>query len=240
MTNIAEQTLATIVSNNNKTVPVLEKHNLDYCCRGKRTLTEACLEKHIPVEKIIQELQQFTNAEVKPAFSFNTMNAEQLINYIVLHHHFYVRQSMPLIISHLEKVAAKHGDSFPYMRTVLELFNEINKDMTSHMEKEEAVLFPRIKGLENLFTSKTHADIATAYISAPINVMETEHDQAGRILSNIRELTNDYAIPTEACTTFRIVLSELKDFEEDLHRHIHLENNLLFPLANNMIQSLNN
>jgi len=240
MTNIAEQTLAIIVTNNNKTVPVLEKYNLDYCCKGKRTLSEACRESNVPVEKIIDELREFTAPEETPATTFNDMNAEQLINYIVLHHHFYVRQSMPLIISHLEKVAAKHGQHFSYMPVVLQLFSEINNEMTAHMQKEESILFPRIKELEKLFYSNEISPINENYISAPIHVMEAEHDYAGDLLYKIRELTNNYAIPTEACTTFRISLAELKEFEEDLHRHVHLENNLLFPLANKMMQSFKN
>ncbi len=238
MTNIAEQTLASIVTNNNQAVPVLEKHDLDYCCKGKRTLSAACFEKGLSVNDIVSELQQLAVIEDKQHIPFTAMNAEQLISYIIIHHHFYVRQSMPSILNHLEKVAAKHGDHFPYMRRVLKLFLEIKEEMTTHMQKEENILFPRIKGLEVLFNKNEAADIADNYINAPIEVMEAEHDHAGEILYEIRQLTNNYTTPTEACTTFKISLAELKEFEEDLHQHVHLENNLLFPLAETMLKTL--
>ena len=235
MTNIAEQTLATIVTNNHFTVPVLEKYHLDFCCKGKRTLAEACSEKGLSIEAISEELERSTTALQNNKMPFTAMNAEQLISYILIHHHFYVKQSMPTILGHLEKVAAKHGDRFPYMVEVLSIFKEINEEMTSHMYKEETILFPRIKEVEALSETAQTRNLAEGYISAPIQVMELEHDHAGDLLYKIRELTNNYTPPAEACTTFQVSLAELKEFEVDLHRHVHLENNLLFPLAEKML-----
>ena len=163
------------------------------------------------------------------------MTAEQLISYILIHHHFYVKQSMPTIIGHLEKVAAKHGDRFPYMAEVLSLFREINDEMTMHMHKEEVILFPRIKEVTAQQEAHQHSNLAPGYIAAPIQVMELEHEHAGDILYKIRSLTNNYTPPEGACTTFQVSLAELKEFEEDLHRHVHLENNLLFPLAEKIL-----
>ena len=235
MITIAEQTLATIVTNNHFTVPVLEKYHLDFCCKGKRTLAEACTEKGLSVETISKELEKSTTALQSNKMPFTAMNAEQLISYILIHHHFYVKQSMPTILGHLEKVAFKHGDRFPYMIEVLNIFKEINEEMTSHMYKEEMILFPRIKEVQALREAKQNRNLNEGYISAPIQVMEQEHDHAGDLLYKIRELTNSYTPPAEACTTFQVSLAELKEFEEDLHRHVHLENNLLFPLAEKML-----
>ena len=235
MTTFAEQTLATIVTNNHLAVPVLEKYNLDFCCKGKRTLAEACTERGLSAETISQELERSTGTEQSHKMPFTAMNAEQLISYILIHHHFYVKQIMPTIIGHLEKVAAKHGDRFPYMVEVLGLFREINDEMTLHMHKEEFILFPRIKEVVALQEAHQHKNLVAGYISAPIQAMEHEHDHAGNILYKIRELTNNYTPPAEACTTFQVCLAELKEFEEDLHRHVHLENNLLFPLAEKML-----
>jgi regulator of cell morphogenesis and NO signaling len=167
------------------------------------------------------------------------MTAEQLISYILIHHHFYVKQSMPGILGHLEKVAIKHGTHFPYMVEVLSLFKEINTAMILHMHKEEVILFPRIKELETSQDAHEHQHPANEYIGAPIQVMELEHEHAGDILYKIRKLTNNYTPPAEACTTFLVALAELKEFEEDLHRHVHLENNILFPIAEKMISRLN-
>jgi len=235
MTNIAEQTLASIVTNNHFTVPVLEKYHLDFCCKGKRTLAEACTEKGLSVESISEELERSTTALQNNKMPFTAMNAEQLISYILIHHHFYVKQSMPTILGHLEKVAAKHGDRFPYMIEVLSIFKEINEEMTAHMHKEETILFPRIKEVEALQIAEQNRNLADGYISAPIHMMEQEHDHAGDLLYKMRDLTNTYTLPAEACTTFQVCLAELKEFEEDLHRHVHMENNLLFPLAEKML-----
>ena len=235
MSTIAEQTLASIVSSNHQAVPVLEKYHLDFCCKGKRTLAEACTEKGLPVETIAEELENRMKAEQGKILPFDSMTAEQLISYILIHHHFYVKQSMPTILTHLEKVAMKHGERFPYMTEVLYLFRSIQEEMTMHMHKEEVILFPRIKEIEAVFSIQQKRNFAEGYIAAPIQVMETEHDHAGELLYRIRELTNGYTPPADACTTFKVSLAELKEFEEDLHRHVHLENNLLFPLAEKML-----
>ena len=234
MPNIAEQTLANIVINNHFTVSVFEKYDLDFCCKGKRTLADACKEKGLSVEKVAAELENSSASLQNNTMPFTEMTAEQLISYILIHHHFYVKQSMPTIIGHLEKVAAKHGGHFPYMIEVLRLFKEINTEMTSHMQKEEVILFPRIKEVEALQEADQVERLAAGYISAPIQVMEHEHDHAGDVLYQIRKLTNNYTAPAEGCTTFQVSLAELKEFEEDLHRHVHLENNILFPLAEKM------
>lgn len=236
MINIAQQTLATIVTNNHFTVPVLEKYDLDFCCKGKRTLADACTEKGISIEAISKELEQSSKTPTTK-MPFTDMTAEQLISYILIHHHFYVKQSMPTIIGHLEKVAAKHGDRFPNMVEVLCLFREINDEMTMHMHKEEVILFPRIKEVVAQQEAHQHSNLAPGYIAAPIQVMELEHEHAGDVLYKIRSLTNNYTPPEGACTTFQVSLAELKEFEEDLHRHVHLENNLLFPLAEKMLTS---
>lgn len=235
MKNITEQTLASIVSGNHQTVPVLEKYHLDFCCKGKRTLAEACSEKGLAADSIAEEILNRINKDEGSHFPFNSMNAEQLISYILIKHHFYVKQSMPTILSHLERVAQKHGDRFPYMVEVFGLFKEVSEEMTSHMQKEEMILFPRIKEIEAVSSIGQNRKFTEGYIAGPIQVMEMEHDQAGEILYKIRQLTNSYTPPADACTTFRVSLAELKEFEEDLHKHVHLENNLLFPLAEKLL-----
>ncbi len=235
MMNLANQTLASIVTLNHQAVAVLEKHHLDFCCKGKRTLAEACNEKGLSVEDLLKELEGATDTEKKIHLPFTEMNAEQLISYILIHHHFYVKQSMPGILSHIEKVVAKHGDRFPYMIKVLEIFTAIKEEMTLHMQKEEVVLFPRIKDLELQIKKEQVTKPGAEYISAPVNVLEMEHDHAGTLLYEIRTLTGNYKAPEDACTTFKVCLAELKEFEEDLHKHVHLENNLLFPLAEKLV-----
>lgn len=236
MENISTQTLASIVTKSSSSVPVFEKYSLDFCCNGKRTLEEACKAKGLSVSEVATELEIQMQPRTLNQLPFEEMSAEQMISYILIHHHFYVKQSMPQIIFHVEKVANKHGERFPYMVEVLELFKEIQEEMTSHMQKEEVILFPRIKLLESLFNEGNLNEAARTAIEGPIGVMMAEHDHAGNILYKIRELTNNYEAPNGACTTFKVSLMELKEFEEDLHRHVHLENNHLFIKALEMME----
>lgn len=239
MTNLAEQSLASIVTANHQTAPVLEKYNLDFCCKGKRTLIQACTEKDLAVDSILKELESSVNMPAAGK-DFTEMNADQLIKHIILKHHFYVKQIMPVIEEHLTKVAFKHGDHFPYMKEVLELFTHLKNEMYMHLQKEEVILFPRIKELESLMQYNQQRPVDKNYIYGPVGVMESEHDEAGEIMYRIREITGNYEAPEGACTTFKLVLDELKAFEEDLHQHVHLENNLLFPKAEEILASVSN
>lgn len=227
MNNLAEETLGNIVAQNFKAAAVFTKHKLDFCCGGKKTLTEACIQKEIDPAIVVKELNFLTNT-AKDVMPFNEMNASELISYILIHHHFYTKQNMPLILGHLEKVATKHGERFTYMPKVAALFSNLYQEMMQHMQKEEQILFPAIKELEQ--------NTAKRLIAQPIAVMEAEHEVAGNILAQIRELTHDYTAPEDACTTFRIGLLELQEFENNLHQHVHLENNILFPLAEQLAQ----
>src|SRR5215831_9795189 len=148
MTDIAQQTLAGIVTHDHRAAAVLEKYKLDFCCKGKRTLADACAEKGLAHGEIVTELESLNGSEGPRQMPFYEMTADQLISYIVTHHHFYVKETMPQIYAHLERVAMKHGDTFPEMVEVFRLFTEIAHEMTMHMQKEEMILFPAIKKAE--------------------------------------------------------------------------------------------
>jgi len=215
-------------------IPVLEKYSLDFCCRGGKTLTEVCTEKALDIDSLIEEMQQ--TAPTKPQMPFTEMNAEQLISYILIHHHFYVKNSIPTIFNHIEKVVTKHGDKYPNMQQVLQLFAAVREELLPHMQKEEMILFPRIKELVAAVENNAHQAFAPSFIDGPVLVMETEHDNAGQLMFAIRDLTNHYTAPETACTTHKVCLEELKAFEEDLHQHVHIENNILFPMAKKMMK----
>ncbi len=233
MENIEQETLASIALSNHAFIPVLEKYGLDFCCRGKKTLSEACSEKNISPGLVMQELSESVDT-VKRSMPFTEMNAAELIAYITIHHHFYVKNSIATIFSHIEKITNKHGDRYPYMKEVSRLFVDVMEDLIPHMEKEETILFPRIKRLAEIERSGEQSESDTMLINIPIQVMESEHDHAGQLLYKIRELTNNYTASEDACTTHKVCLDELKYFEEDLHQHVHLENNILFPMAKMM------
>ena len=185
---------------------------------------EACAEKQLSKEQVLQELSHAI-ATGLPSRDYNKLSLTELADYIVQVHHSYVRLNMPPIFQYLTKVAAKHGDRFPFMKQVHLLFAEVQDELSQHMLKEERILFPRIKQLEAEGLTQSGIE----FFQAPIDVMEAEHDRAGTILQQIRELTNNYIAPEDACTTFRLSLASLQAFEADLHQHVHLENYILFP-----------
>lgn len=231
MNELLNKTISQIVTEYHQTAPVFEKYGIDFCCKGKRPLADAYAEKTLNKEEILAELNNAIENGISST-NFNVLPLSVLADYIVRTHHTYVKLNMPQIYSYATKVAAKHGDRFPFMKEVLQLFAEVQDDMNQHMLKEERVLFPRIKQLE----TEGPLDVPLEYYTGPINVMEEEHDHAGNLLYQIRELTNNYRAPEGACTTFRLSLASLQAFEADLHQHVHLENYILFPKAIELYQ----
>lgn len=230
--SIASKTLASLVTENFKTAAVFEKYHLDFCCRGKRSLEQACAELKLPTSQIVAELEKVYNSDLKSGdIGFDNMNLSELSDYIVDTHHAYVKKEMPQILAYLQKVASKHGERHPEMLKVFEIFAAIKEEMEHHMQKEEMVLFPRIKEIEKLVNEGSEIRINQNYLQAPVTIMEQEHDHAGELLKEINRLTNNYTPPADACTTYRLSFAALQAFEADLHRHIHLENNILFPKA---------
>jgi regulator of cell morphogenesis and NO signaling len=229
-----EQTLAEIVTRHPMAAAVFEKHHLDYCCKGERTLQEACNNDAALIHIVVSEVERLTR--FKGGFGeqpvFDRITLTELVRYIVGKHHHYIRSAMPLLDAHLRKVTGKHGERHPELLRILQLFVEVKEDLEQHLFKEERILFPRIVEIEQAAVSGSlHWIPERNYIAAPIHVMEAEHDEAGGALDEIRRISHGYEPPADACTTYRLVYQELKEFEQDLHRHVHLENNLLFPKA---------
>jgi regulator of cell morphogenesis and NO signaling len=233
MENLNSLTLAQIVKSNFKTASVFEKYHLDFCCKGKRSLDQACAEQQLQVNDVVAELENvFANADNQTAITFAQMNLTQLCDYIVNTHHAYVKNEMPQIFAYLQKVSSKHGERHPELYKIFETFAAVKEEMEGHMKKEEIVLFPRIKELQRLLEDESPVtQINITYLQSPISVMEQEHDHAGAMLNEIRMLSNDYVPPNDACTTYALSFAALKAFELDLHQHVHLENNILFPKA---------
>ncbi|MBL7749416.1 MAG: iron-sulfur cluster repair di-iron protein [Chitinophagaceae bacterium] len=239
MNEITEKSLAQIVTNNHRAAAVFEKYHLDFCCKGKRSLMQACEEKQLNITEIVAELnmaEQHNSA--KAVIDLNQQSLSQLADHIVTHHHQYVKNEMPAIAGYLQKIAAKHGSRHPEMLNVFEVFTALKEEMDMHMHKEEAVLFPRIKEMEALLTAGNQPTVQVTYLKAPIGMMEQEHDHAGTAMAAIRELTGNYILPEDACTTYKLSFAALEAFERDLHQHIHLENNLLFPKALDMFKQI--
>jgi regulator of cell morphogenesis and NO signaling len=234
-----QHTLGAIVKEFHAAASVFEKYHLDFCCQGKRTLEVACEESGLVPEEIAVEINRAINSNKSGDHDFNSFDPEQLISYIILKHHSYVKQSSHVIKQHLLRVATKHGERFPEMKKVLALFLEVEEELQMHLQKEEVILFPRIREVYHASVNSGSTSFPPTYLNGPIQVMEAEHSHAGNALYEIRQLTNNYTVPEGACTTFNLVINELKAFEEDLHQHVHLENNILFPKGEEILLSLN-
>jgi regulator of cell morphogenesis and NO signaling len=239
MIEISNKTLAEIVTADNHAAPILQKFKLDYCCKGKRTLKTACEENNIPLPAVLHELEKMQDEySFKNVMPFAAMSAEQLITHIVTHHHFFVKQATPQIVMHLTKLVQKHADRFGWINDGYNTFMALQEELLQHMAKEELVLFPYIKEIVKIYQGGTPF-LALSNIALPITVMEHEHEEAGKLMEKLRKITNDYTPEETACTTHGVTLTELKEFEENLHQHVHLENNILFPLAIKMYNEIN-
>jgi regulator of cell morphogenesis and NO signaling len=233
MNPLVSQTLAQIVTGNHRTASVFEKYHLDFCCKGKRSLEHACQEQHIAVDELLQELESVTaSGKNQGAFPFTDLTLTQLSDYIVSTHHSYVKKELPQLFQYAEKVASRHGQHHPELYVVFEGVASVKTEMEQHMMKEEEILFPRIRGLEKIAAKEPgEYQVNVSYLQSPILVMEQEHDHAGAIMAEIRQVTNNYTLPHDACTTYKLLYASLEAFEMDLHQHVHLENNILFPKA---------
>jgi len=239
-TSLSSLSLAQIVNSNHKAASVFEKYHLDFCCKGKRSLEQACSEQQLTTSQVTEELENiFSNESNNTSIDFDKMNLTQLCDYILHTHHAYVKNEMPQIHAYLQKVSSKHGDRHPELYKIFQIFSAVKEEMEGHMKKEELILFPRIKELQKLADNENaHLQVNIGYLQSPITVMEQEHDHAGNLLNDIRIFSNDYAPPQDACTTYRLCFAALKAFEVDLHQHVHLENNILFPRTIELFKEL--
>lgn len=237
MNELASQTLAQKVTDNHRTASVFERYHLDFCCKGKRSLENACADQNISVDELLHELENAASTNLSN-FPFDKLPLSQRAEYIVSNHHAYVNKESPQLLAYAEKVASKHGQHHPELNKILMAVSAIKEEMEQHMHKEEVVLFPRIKELEK-FSKEEHRDgkLNVSYLQAPITLMEQEHDHAGLLLEEIRQLSGNYTAPADACTTYKLLFAALQAFEKDLHQHVHLEHNILFPKAINLFNN---
>ncbi len=211
---------------------VLEEAGIDYCCGGAKSLGDACLQAQIRPEEILERLQQNRQMAAPDETEWTRADLSELTSHIRERHHGYVRNAVPRVRSLLVKVRAKHVEKHPEVEEVVWLFEAVAREMLAHMQKEEQILFPYIDRLAQAAREKTSVETPFFQtVANPIYMMMREHDSAGELVRKIRLATGNYSVPDDACTTFRATYQELRQFEEDLHLHVHLENNILFPRA---------
>lgn len=233
-----QMTVGEIAAANPSAASVFEKYQIDYCCGGQKSLAAACEEMRLSPAIVLEEVEQA--APESEATDWTTASLAELADHIVARHHSYLRTELPALSGRLAKVATVHGARYgETLGPLRDTFEGLHDELISHMFKEEVVLFPWIKRMEE--GARSGAGLPHGHcgsIRKPIGVMEHDHDNAGAALAEMRRLTDGYTPPPDGCTTFRALYEGLRALEEDLHRHIHLENNFLFVLASRLEERL--
>ena len=226
-----EKTIGDFVAENFRTAEVFKKYNIDFCCKGGRTVEEACDKKKVSPEEIYKELEEVANRKSED-IDFNSWPLDLLADYVEKTHHRYVEEKSAMLIPYLNKLCKVHGERHPELFEINELFIGSAQDLAAHMKKEELILFPFIK---QMVEAKKNGEALPAprfgTVENPVAMMKHEHEAEGERFVKIAELTNNYEFPDDACGTYQVTYKMLEDFQNDLHKHIHLENNILFPKA---------
>ncbi|MEN9447964.1 MAG: hypothetical protein RJA25_1254 [Bacteroidota bacterium] len=225
-----ETIIGDLVAQDYRVAAIFKKNNIDFCCNGNRSIGEACEKQNISTEQVINELSGISHQNNAANIDYNSWPLDLLADYIEKKHHRYVEAKIQEIIPYLEKINRVHGGRHPELAEVEQLFKDSAGELTVHMKKEELMLFPAIRKLAQAQLTNTEPSKAPfGSVQNPISAMMHEHDIEGDRFRQISALTNDYSAPEDACNTYRVTFALLKEFEEDLHLHIHLENNILFP-----------
>lgn len=213
-------------------IRVFESFGIDYCCGGRKPLADACVEKEVSVDAVLAALQAAAKSEAPFPVDWSEAPLGSLIEHIVTTHHVYVRRELPRLAVLAQKVVNRHGDTRVHLPAMQKVLAQLDEELIHHLGKEEHVLFPYIAKLEGaLISGGAHPEACFGNISHPIAMMTSEHDAAGAMIAEIRRLSDDYTTPVGACPTYHAYYDGLREFEQDLHQHIHLENNILFPRA---------
>jgi regulator of cell morphogenesis and NO signaling len=223
---INKLTVGEIVAKDFRTANIFKNNGIDFCCGGKQSITEACQQKGVDPSVLEGQIQELTSMPLNPSQNFNEWTLGFLSDYIVNTHHKYVAKTLPELMFYTQKIADVHGDHHPELIEIASIFSQINTELLQHLKNEEEVLFPAIKKAE------TDQDLKVrAIIASEIERMSGEHDFAGGAMDNINVISKQYLLPDDACNTYRVAFQLLEQFEDDLHVHVHLENNILYPKA---------
>jgi regulator of cell morphogenesis and NO signaling len=222
-------TVGEIVATDFRTASVFEQFGIDFCCGGRQSVADACRAADAEPEILRRALEALPPPVTDDSTDMTRWPVDRLIDHVVSTHHAYVREALPTIAQYLAKLVNVHGARHPELSRIATSFDALGVELQQHMLKEEHVLFPYIREL-SATTRRPHA-CPFGTVQNPIRMMEREHQDAGDELRLIRELAGGYTSPADGCTTYRVCFAELAQFERDLHRHVHLENTVLFPKA---------
>ncbi|HLN20690.1 MAG TPA: iron-sulfur cluster repair di-iron protein [Bacteroidales bacterium] len=229
---LKDLTIGEIVARDFRTAAIFKEAGIDFCC-GKKTIDETCAEKKIDIKGLLTKLENAGQDEDTTVHRFNEWEPGFLTDYIINVHHSYVKKSLPETKFYVDKIASVHGANHPELRDVAELFSQVENDLTAHLLKEEEVFFPAIK---QLFS--TGSGRAAAIVKEELGSLSEEHESAGGAMDRINILTKGYELPEDACNSYRLAFKMLSAFEDDLHVHVHLENNVLFPKTTDKLKNV--
>lgn len=229
---IPGRTVGDYVAEDYRTAVVFEKYGIDFCCGGKVLLSTACEARGVNPVALLDEIGTLKSVPLERSQNFAAWGLPFLADYIVETHHGYLNENTKQIAIYAHKIAEVHGGRHPEVIQIAGIFDRIAADMAAHLREEEEVLFPAIKRIDaarKAGATPEPADLAT--LNASLAKLHEEHDAIGEAVHSIRDLSGGYAIPADVCPTFEVTYRKLKEFEDDLHKHVHLENNILFPKA---------
>lgn len=227
----ANTTVGEIVRQNFKTAQIFENINIDFCCGGEIPLSEACKKSGVDINNLIPEIEATLNLSDPDSKYIESLSLDKLCDYIVDRHHSYVNESIPLMNQKLQKLCDVHREKHPELFEIRDHFATTAGNLTIHMKKEELILFPYIHNMVRHEHGEPAKSFESGNILELINQMEEEHQAEGERFVKISGLSNNYMIPPDGCNTYDVTFKNLKEFDQDLHRHIHLENNILFKKA---------
>ncbi|MDF1576245.1 MAG: iron-sulfur cluster repair di-iron protein [Bacteroidales bacterium] len=236
----AHSKIGDIVKTNFRTARIFEENSIDFCCGGNISLEEACSRSNVDLHTLLPSLEEMVAANDPDSKYINDLELDELCDCIEKRHHSYIREHTPFIQQKLKKLCEVHGDHHPELFELKQLFDGAAGNLSAHMQKEEMVLFPFIRQMIKQKKGEAGTRISSGGILQPISQMEEEHQIEGDRFRKISSLSSSYTTPPDGCNTYRISYQELDEFEKDLHRHIHLENNILFVKAQQLEQELVN
>jgi regulator of cell morphogenesis and NO signaling len=236
MKELAQTKVGAVVNRDYRTARIFSTFGIDFCCKGGITVAEACKNLQLSEEEVLVKLGDQLRQEeyIDPDAELKVLPFSELSVYIVRQHHAYIRETAPIVEGYLLKIANVHGARHPELVPIFTTFRSMHQALLSHLEKEERILFPRLIALEAAMS--TAELVHAAGVLAPILAMENEHSVEGERLRGLRRLSNNYTAPADGCQTYQVAFRMLAEFEADLHRHIHLENNVLFDRARALVQ----
>jgi regulator of cell morphogenesis and NO signaling len=230
--DICNKTIGAFVAEDFRTAKVFENHGIDFCCGGKVALATTCMAKGLDLGTITSELEAVQNEPAERSQNYSSWALPFLADYIVNTHHVYLKENDEQIAAYARKIAGVHGAHHPEVIRIATIFGKIATDMVGHLEEEEEVFFPALKRADAARIAGVAPDAKDREtIRGSLLRLHREHEEIGAAVHEIRHLSKEYAIPGDVCNTFLVTYQKLKEFEDDLHKHVHLENNILFPKA---------